>query len=123
MLAEPEVCGCEFDDAFHPGLGVMRLHWPEVASESAERHWQLPGGVTSIGSPPARFGISIERWDSDRYAVCLQWNGTSLHWSALTRTDLLTTCLVELLAAMRTDLRYLLDQPIIFPTRGIQNAA
>src|SRR5205823_6470890 len=120
MLAEPEVRACEFDEAFHPGLGVMNLCWPE---EGIERSWLLPGRVILTGAPPARFGISIQRWDSDHYAVCLQWNETSLSWSSLSRADLTTTCLVDLLAAIRTDLHYLLDQPINRSPRTLRNAA
>jgi hypothetical protein len=123
MLAEPEVRACEFDDGFHPGLGVMLLCWPETHSRKTGQSWHLPEGVTLTGAAPVRFGISIERWDSDQYAMCLQWNGTSLRWAALTRADMLATCLVELLADLGTDLHYLLDQPIVRPMRTLRNAA
>jgi hypothetical protein len=120
MLAEPEVRACEFDDAFNPGLGVMLLHWP---NDALERSWQLPGKVALHGSPPTRFGISIQRWDSNRYAVCLQWNETSLRWPSLSRADLAATCLVELLGNLGTDLHYLLDQPIEQQECRIRRAA
>jgi len=123
MLAEPEVRACEFDEAFHPGLGVMLLDWPKASSESVERTWPLPGGVLLTGSPPVRFGISIQRWNGDRYTVCLQWNETSLRWSSLSRADLVRTCLVKLLADLGTDLHYLLDQPIVSPECRLRRAA
>jgi hypothetical protein len=123
MLAEPEVRACEFDEAFYPGLGVMLLDWPKTGSNAAERSWPLPGGVVMAGSPPIRFGISIQRWDHDRYAVCLQWNETSLRWSSLSRADLARTCLVKLLADLGTDLYYLLDQPIMQPECKLRRAA
>ena len=63
------------------------------------------------------FGLTIQRRETDRYSVRLLWDRTCLSWNALTRVQLMTSALTPLLAAMGTDLWYLLDQPID-PRRG-----
>jgi hypothetical protein len=109
VLPEPEVIGCLFDDTFAPPLAVMRLRWPIGAGPSV---WDVPGGVRLVGPPPARFGLRIHRRDSDCYAVYLRWDRGSFLWPALSRREVLHTSLAPLLAAMGTDLAYLLDQPV-----------
>ena len=108
VLPEPEVIGCLFDDTFAPPLAVMRLHWPGAEPLV----WDVPGSVRLVGPPPPRFGLRIHRRDTDSYAVYLLWDRGSFLWPALSRREVLHTSLTPLLAAMGTDLAYLLDQPV-----------
>jgi hypothetical protein len=112
LLPSPEVLRCYFDDEFDPPLPAMCLRWqPEDAGQS-ERLWELPEGVCMTGRPPQRFGVSIQRRETDSYAVRLLWDRNCLIWPSVERAQLLTSALAPLLAAMGTDLWYLLDQPI-----------
>jgi hypothetical protein len=111
LLPAPEVVRCFFDDAVDPHLPAMCLHWPEEDAE-ADRVWELPEGVAIAGPAPTRFGIRISRLDQDTYAVTLLWERTCMTWESLQRDQLLTCDLCPLLAALGTDLWYLLDQPI-----------
>lgn len=110
-LPVPEVLRCYFEDAFEPHLPAMCLRWGEP-EKSPERVWQLPEGVSLSGPAPRRFGISVQRLADDAYAVRLLWDCTCLIWLALTRRQLAESALAPLLAALGTDLWYLLDQPI-----------
>ncbi len=114
-LPTPEVLRCYFDDGFQPRLPAMCLRWGPDAMGEVERLWHLPEGVCLLGPAPQRFGISIRRGGSDTYVVRLLWDRTCLSWAALTRTDLLGSALAPLLAAMGTDLWFLLDQPAAVP--------
>ena len=69
-------------------------------------------GVTLVGPPPERFGVSIRRCGADSYSVRLLWDRTYLTWGDLPRAQILTSALAPLLGAMGTDLWYLLDQPV-----------
>jgi hypothetical protein len=75
------------------------------------------------GTPPQRFGVSIQRRNADTYTVRLLWDRTCLIWPGVARTQLLTSALAPLLAAMGTDLWYLLDQPIRTETGVPRKAA
>ena len=108
-MPEPVVEGCDFDNGFAPPLAVMRLQWP---SPVVARSWSLPEQVVFRGAPPQRFGLRLQRRDFDSYSLCLLWDGCHVLWPALTRTQLLATDLTPLLAALGTDLAYLLDQEI-----------
>jgi hypothetical protein len=109
LLPSPEIVRCFFDDAVHPHLPAMSLRWPE---EDAERIWELPEGVAITGPAPTRFGVRICRLDEDTYGVTLLWDRTCLTWESLRRDELLNCDLYPLLAALGTDLWYLLDQPV-----------
>jgi hypothetical protein len=112
-MAEPGIVSCQFDDSFQPRLLAMELDWRDQSAARTVRAWQLPEGVELTGPAPTRFGFEVLRRAADAYAVRLLWNHTCLGWNSLTRQQLLTTSLHELLAAMGTDLPYLLDQPIL----------
>ncbi len=110
-LTAPEIVRCYVDTAFQPHFPAMRLRWdPEAAK--AERLWYLPADICLTGPAPECFGITIQRQGADAYGVRLLWNGTCIHWSRLTRVQLMASALAPLLRAMGTDLWYLLDQPI-----------
>lgn len=110
-LPAPEVVRCYFDTTFEPHLPAMCLRWEDDAD--AEDHvWELPEGVRFSGSPPRQFGIRVQRQAADSYSVRLLWERTSLTWLDLTRSQLLNSDLDGLLAALGTDLWYLLDQPL-----------
>jgi hypothetical protein len=122
-LPEPEVVRCYFDDGFTPRLPAMCLRWDAEKQGEIERIWDLPQGVQMAGIAPERFGISIQRWGDDSYAVRLLWNFTCLSWACLTRSQLLESDLSALLEAMGTDLWYLLDQPVGLEWQGPDQAA
>jgi hypothetical protein len=105
----PEIVGCYFDEGFSPALAAMHLKW----SGPACAEWQLPGGLVLAGPPPARFGLHIERFSPSAYTLSLVWNTQCLWWPSLTREVLLASSLRPLLAAMGTNLLYLLEQPIV----------
>jgi hypothetical protein len=113
VLAAPEVIRCFFDDAFDPHLPAMCLRWDGSEHDLHEEGWELPDGIHILGPPPERFGIRIQRMDPDTYDVRLLWDRTCFHWQALSRAQLLDTCLSSLLGALGTDLWYLLDQPVV----------
>jgi hypothetical protein len=119
-LPSPEVVRCYFDDDFEPHLPALCLRWSPDSRTPGERLWTLPEGVRLIGPAPQRFGVSIQRRGTDSYAVRLLWERTGFHWPAVTRAQLLSTSLEPLLAAMGTDLWYLLEQPLEagFPPRA-----
>ena len=107
-LAAPEVLRCFFDDTFEPHLPAMCLRW----NGTRERLWELPEGVTLVGPPPERFGVSIRRVGRDAYCVRVLWDRSCFAWHSARRVQLLTSSLAPLLGAIGTDLRYLLDQPV-----------
>ena len=84
-LPPPQVLRCYFDDAFTPRLPAMCLRW-DAELVGGERLWELPEGVTLVGPPPERFGVSISRRGSDSYNVRVLWDRTCLTWDALPRT-------------------------------------
>lgn len=108
-LPSAEVLRCYFDESFDPHLPAMSLRW---GPDSGEHFWELPEGVRLFGPPPQRFGVSIQRQDTDAYAVRLLWDRTCFHWLTLSRDQLLASALAPLLEALGTDLWYLLDQPL-----------
>jgi hypothetical protein len=111
-LNEPQVVDCSFEDVFQPRLAVMDLDWQGDAAAVQPRRWDLPEGISLEGPAPVRFGIFVQRYDLNRYAVRLVWNRTQLAWGSLTRWQLQNCCLGLLLATMRTDFQELLDQPV-----------
>jgi len=121
-LPVPEVLRCYFDEAFEPHLPAMCLRWGEPESLPG-LVWQLPEGVSLTGPAPRRFGISVQRLADDSYAVRLLWDHTCLIWLDLTRRQLAESALAPLLAALGTDLWYLLDQPIEYDPTTFPRAA
>jgi hypothetical protein len=109
-LYPPQVVRCYFDDAFDSLVPAMCLRWDET--EAREDIWELPAGLRLVGPAPERFGVRVHRHSADGYAVRLLWDRTCLLWPTVTRRELMTSSLVPLLAAIGTDLWYLLDQPI-----------
>ena len=99
------------DEAFDIRSPVMVLEWSEGGS-STERLWELPDGFSIMGCAPRRFGLLIRRNSSDAYNVQILWDRTQLVWRAVSRLDLLASCLAPLLAAVGLDLWSLLEQPI-----------
>jgi hypothetical protein len=111
-LSSPEVLRCYLDETFTPGLPAMCLRWESDGNEVEEQQWDMPEGVTLSGPLPERFGISIRRQRRDSYHVRLLWDRTCLVWQDLPRAQILASTLAPLLAAMGTDLWYLLEQPV-----------
>jgi hypothetical protein len=112
-LPEPDIVSCYFDAGFQPHLLAMCLEWKDSAETCRPRRWSLPMGVSITAPAPMRFGIDIQRQDINDYAVRMLWNQTHLGWPSLSRSQLLESSLFHLLAAMGTDLHYLLDQPVV----------
>lgn len=117
--AEPAIVSCEFDDSFHPHLLAMQLDWRDQPVSQEMRLWTLPGGLQLCGPAPQRFGIEVLRRAADCYTVRLLWDQNRLGWSGLRRQELCACSFPELLAALGTDLHYLLEQPIV-PSHEIQ---
>jgi len=113
-LPEPRILSCYHDEVFQPRLSAMCLDWNETLADTQRLVWELPEGVAVHGPAPERFGILVQRYDTDRYAVRVTWNQTHFAWRALTRRQLLDCCLGSLLSALGTDLHHLLDQPVLY---------
>jgi hypothetical protein len=122
-LPAPEVVRCYFDTTFEPHLPTMCLRWEADDGDWDEHVWELPEGVRFNGPPPRRFGIRIQRQAEDSYSVRLLWDRTCLTWLDLRRGQLLNSDLDALLAALETDLWYLLDQPLPHSERTPLRAA
>lgn len=122
-LPEPQVLRCYFDESVTPHLPAMCLRWNSEPASAAACTWGLPGGVNLMGPLPERFGVSIRRTAQDAYDVRLLWARTYLAWRSLPRAELLDSALAPLLAALGTDLWYLLEQPITDRPNGPDRAA
>ncbi len=102
QLPAPEIVRCYFETRFEPHLPAMELRWdPEVAGV-AERTWYLPDNVC----------LTLHRHGDDTYQVRVLWNRLCLCWEHLPRTEIMASSLSLVLAALGTDLWYLLSQPI-----------
>jgi hypothetical protein len=108
-LPAAEVVRKYVDETFDPHTPVLALRWD--ADGPAERLWELPEGLCVVGGPPTRLGLAIRRQPGGDYAVRLLWERTLLSWSALSRLEMLGSCLGPLLAALGLDLWSLLEQP------------
>jgi hypothetical protein len=113
LLSEPQIISCDHEDIFQPQSSVMMIDWRDDPRAARPRVWDLPGGIMVCSPAPVRFGLFIQRRDVDHYAVRLIWNHMSLSWQGLERRQLQDCCLHSLLAAIGTDLEYLLEQPVI----------
>ncbi|MGH7170724.1 MAG: hypothetical protein ACRELF_14875 [Gemmataceae bacterium] len=122
-FAAPEVVRCYFDSSFEPNLPAMCLRWEADDEDRDEHIWELPEGLRFNGPPPRRFGIRVQRQALDSYSVHLLWDRTCLTWLDMTRGELLQSDLDALLAALGTDLWYLLDQPLPHGERTPPRAA
>src|SRR5437868_2771521 len=107
-LSTPEIVDCSHEEVFQPRLAAMSVDWKGEGTAQQHRRWILPEEFTVTGPAPIRFGIYVQRHGLDRYAVRLIWDRTHLAWGALTRQQLLESCLPTLLAAIGTDFQYLL---------------
>ena len=107
-LPTAEVLRKYVDETFDWHAPVLVLRWQEGP---AERLWELPEGLSVVGGPPSLLGVSIRRVAAGTYAVRLLWERTLLAWPALSRLELLGSCLGPLLGALGIDLWSLLDQP------------
>jgi len=121
-LPLPEVLGCYCDVGFMPPIAAMHLRWPaEIAA--IEHAWRLPNGDPLVACLPKRFGVRIIRQAEDAYVVALMWDAIYYQWYSLRRAELLPSLLAPLLAAMHTNLEYLLDQPWFPPPSPLSSAA
>jgi hypothetical protein len=100
----------------------MQLHWPGEAGGIVQK-WTLPGGESIQGTPPKRFGLLVRRQAEDAYALSLVWDSTCRQWFSLRRHEIAGSSLAPLLAALETQLDYLLDQPIGCAERTLPSAA
>lgn len=107
-LPSPEVESCYFDRSFAPALPAMRLRW--AAPQLLE--WRLPGGLRLRGPLPRVFGLRIQRRAADCYAAWLRWDEICFHWLELTGAELRQCSLRQLLAALGSDLGWMMDQPV-----------
>jgi len=123
VLPAAEVLRCYFDDALEPHLPAMDLRWGAAEYCSSDQVWDLPEGVRLFGPAPRRFGISIQRLADDAYSVRLLWDRTCLIWLSLSRRQLFDCDLEPLLAALGTDLWYLLEQPVCQQAPAFPQAA
>jgi hypothetical protein len=113
-LPRAEVVRRFIDESFDPHAPVWVLRWP-AGRGTAERLWELPRGLALVGGPPAQLGVVIHRDGPDRYAVRLCWEQTQLSWPAVSRLELLGSCLAPVLKAVGLDLWSLLQQPVAGP--------
>jgi hypothetical protein len=111
-LPKPEVVRCFFEQSFDTPLAAMELRWDPDGHGVAERAWHLPDSVMLKGPAPERFGIMIHRHGADSYQVRVAWNRLCLSWDGLSRVQIMTSSLAIVLAALGTDLWYLLSQPV-----------
>jgi len=105
----PEVVRSDFDDGFDPLAPVWYLRWDAAGSAPPPRLWELPEGVSLVGPPPGRFGVSVRPTRGGSYAVRVLWDRTTFSWAALSRVELLGSALAPLLAAVGKDLWQMLE--------------
>ncbi len=110
-LPAVEVIRKSIDESFDPSIPVLWLRWADHGP-AAERLWELPDGLSILGTPPRRFGMRLKRTGGDAYELRLIWEQTHLSWPLLSRAELLATSLAPLLAALGIDLWAMLEHPI-----------
>jgi hypothetical protein len=111
-LPKPEVVRCYHDSAFQPPMPAMILRWDADAPGLAERLWHLPNSLTVKGAAPTRFGITIQRQGPNAFRIRCLWNELGLQWTNLSRNQIMASSLAQVLAALGTELWYLLEQPL-----------
>jgi hypothetical protein len=122
-LPRPEVRRCFFEHLFQPPLPAMELEWDPNAPGVADQVWHFPDGLSIRGPAPNRLGVTIYRLGDDAYQVRLLWNGLCLSWEHVNRVSIMASSLTPVLAALGTDLWYILSQPIADPAHGHAVAA
>jgi hypothetical protein len=110
-LPSAEVVRTYIDESFDPYMPVLVLRW-EGGARLTERLWELPEGLCVVGGAPRLLGVRIRRESQDGYQVRLMWEGTLLSWPALSRVEILASCLSPVLGALGVDLWSLLEQPL-----------
>ena len=110
-LPPVEVVRKTVDESFDPVSPVLMLRWADHGP-AAERLWELPEGLSILGTPPRRFGLRLKRLAGDAYDVALVWERTRMSWPSLSRSELLGSSLAALLAALGHDLWAMLEQPL-----------
>jgi hypothetical protein len=110
-LPPVEVVRKSVEESFDPQTPVLTLRWADHGP-AAERLWELPEGLSLLGTPPRRFGLRLRRFGGDAYDVRIVWERTHLSWPALSRMELLGSSLAPLLAALGLDLWAMLEQPV-----------
>jgi hypothetical protein len=113
LLAEPRITGCSFAGVFFPRLAALHLEWRQLRQGQEDCTWILPRGLRIAGQAPVLFGIRICRTADDDYQVRMVWNEMQFGWSGLSRREILESSLSMVLAALGTNLEYLLDQPAV----------
>jgi hypothetical protein len=111
-LSKPEVVRCFFEPGTDAPLPAMELCWDSETPGISECTWHLPNSVVLKGPAPERFGIAIHRQGDNAYRVRVLWNEMTFTWDDLTRMQVMTSSLTQILHALGTDLWYLLNQPI-----------
>jgi hypothetical protein len=111
-LLKPTVVEYFVDRDYQPPLPGMRLRWDSESFDAVERRWYLPKHLVLTGPAPERFGITVDRRDTDSYDVRVLWDQMCLTWKGLSRVHLLTSALTSLLRALDQDLWQLLNQPV-----------
>lgn len=119
-LTTPEVLGCYFDIGFMPPVAAMLLRWKDTGQP---RTWRLPDGETFTAVPPSRFGIRVRRQADNAYNLTLVWDSLYRQWFSLRREELLGSAVEPVLAALGTQLSYLLEQPAGEAERSLPGAA
>lgn len=109
-LPRAEVVRKYVDETFDEHTPVLALRW-RADPGPAERLWELPEGLCMVGGLPSHLGVAIRRQPAGTYAVRLLWERTVLSWPALSRLELLGSCLGPLLAALGLDLWSMLLPP------------
>ena len=121
-LPRPELLGCYSDLGFTPPLAAMQLNWPGASAEATQT-WLLPRGEVVHGPPPRRLGLLVRRQAEDAYAISLVWDSTCRQWFSLRRHEIAASSLAPVLAALHTQIDYLLDQPVGSPEQTLPATA
>ena len=111
-LSKPDVVRCYFEPSNDAPLPAMELCWDPDTPGISERTWHLPNSIVLKGPAPCRFGVMIYRQGDDSYRVRVLWDQMTVTWDDLTRMQIMTSSLTQILNALGTDLWYLLNQPI-----------
>jgi hypothetical protein len=119
IWTEPRILSCHFEEDFDPHFPAFELDWSNTPLADKQT-WELPCGFRFVGQPPQRFGVEVLRTGTNSYHLRVLWNQACLQWSRLQRHQILGTSLAEVLAALGTDLAWLLDQPVL-PAQPVES--
>jgi hypothetical protein len=112
LLPKPEIVRCYFDETAQPHLPAMELAWDADTPGLHDQVWRLPDDLNLRGGPPKRFGVTVERRGPNAFRLRVLWNRMTLVFDRATRQQVLASSLTPILAALGTDIAYLLEQPI-----------